>query len=128
MNNVTFMGGETTGSIAKRQLNTAPRNEVPRQIETLEQDTVNFRGHEDKEKKSSTLGKIAILATTAALIFGGLGYAHKAGWVEKLGEGKIKDFVNTVTEPCHDGCRKIKGWTNDGWTWVKNLFGGKKEA
>lgn len=119
--NVAFCrGGETTGSVGKRTAATDNKELVkPTSFDTVEfGDTVNFRGRGDEEK-SSIVGKIFKTGMLAALVVGGLGYAHKANLVGKLKNGKIKDILkksDVITKPCYEACHYIK--TN-----VKNLAG-----
>ena len=71
MNNVSFCGGETAGSIGKRNINPSRMDRI--KIQTPQTDTVNFRGRDDDDSSAgSTLASIAVLG---ALIAGGLGYA-----------------------------------------------------
>lgn len=125
MYNVTFNGGETAGSISKRQLRN--NSEIPPKVQTPQADTVNFRGHENNEgkKKTSIGAKIIGLVTTAALIIGGLGLAHKHDVVGKLKDGKFKDFMrksDTITKPCHEWCAKGKKYAIETYEKIKNYF------
>ena len=45
MNNVSFCGGETAGSIGKRNINPVRQDSV--KIQTPQTDTVNFRGRDN---------------------------------------------------------------------------------
>ena len=128
MDAISFYGGETTGSISKRQLRQANTNygvQTPR-IETLQGDSVNFRGKEESGKKSSSFVKTLVgLAGTAAVVIGGLGLAHKYNVVGKLKDGKIKDFLkksDTITEPCHKWCTQAKGYAEKGYEKIKSYF------
>lgn len=118
--NVAFCrGGETTGSVGKRPAVDDNKQLVkPASFDTVEiGDTVNFRGRGDE--KSSIGGKILKTGMLAALVVGGLGYAHKADLVGKLKNGKIKDILkksDVITKPCYEACHYIK--TN-----AKNLVG-----
>lgn len=124
MNNVSFHGGESCGSIAKRNMDTA-RFETPI-VQTPDRDTVNFKGREYGEKKSSSIGsKILTGIAFAALVIGGLGCAHKYDVVGKLKDGKFKDFLkksDTITEPCHKWCAKAKDYANKGYETIKGWF------
>ena len=119
--NVAFgRGGETTGSIGKRPVITDNKELVkPASFDTIEVgDTVNFKGHSE-EGKSSIGGALLKTGIFAALVVGGLGYAHKTNVVDKLKNGKIKDILkksDTITKPCYDACHYVK--TN-----VKKLVG-----
>lgn len=120
MTYVSFMGGETTGSVGKRNINhvsfyggetagsVGKRNLEPQvQITTPGKDTVNFRGR-DYDEESSTMGTFLGFIGAAALIIGGLGYAHKSGVIGKIKNAKIQNFANKISEPCHNLCSKIK--------------------
>jgi len=101
INQVSFYGGETAGSVGKRNL------DPQIQITTPAQDTVNFQGR-DYDEGSSATGTILGFIGAAALIIGGLGYAHKSGLTGKIKNAKIQDFANKISEPCHNLCSKIK--------------------
>ena len=64
----------------------------------------------------------------AALIVGGLGYAHKADVVGKLKDGKVKDFLkkaDKITEPCHKFCSKVKEFCQKYYEKIKEFFNKK---
>ena len=122
MNNVSFYGSETSGSVAKRNL-------APQKRETISGqtcgDTVCFRG-KDKSESAESIGKtIAGLALIACAIIGGLGYAHKTNAIGKLKDGKIKNFLeksNKITEPCYNLCSKTKDFAVKYYNKVKDYF------
>lgn len=128
MNNISFCGGETSGSIAK--LNNDSNTTIiepkinfrgqgaetvgsisKRNVDTTpSKDTLAFKGHNDK-KESSWGGKLVGLLLLAGATVFGLGYAHKTNAVNKIKNEKIKDFLknsNKVTEPCYNVCCKTK--------------------
>ena len=123
-------GGETTGSVSNRRnivgkpLPEPPnaihettgscgylREQAPR-IETLDKDTVCFKGGADKkEKSSSVFGTILTLGALAAVVVGGLGLAHKHDIVGQLKNEKFKNLLKNsgkVTEPCYNWCKSVK--------------------
>ena len=112
MTYISFNGSETTGSIAKQNLALShPKYCAAPTIEPA-QDTVNFKG-QPQEKKSTFFTKLLMAASVATLAVVGLGYSHKANWVDKLKDGKFKDFMkktDVITKPCHDLCSKIKNF------------------
>ena len=124
--NVAFCrGGETTGSVGKRTAATDNKELVkPASFETVEiGDTVNFRGRGDE--KSSIGGKIIKTGMLAALVVGGLGYAHKADLVGKLQDGKIKDILkksDVITKPCHEACHTIKKYWVELFDAITTIF------
>ena len=104
---------ETAGGIAAR-VNQQSRLGSDVKLRSLDHDTVSFQGREvAAQKGTSALGVIAGLAFSAAAVIGTLGCAKKFGWIEKLGEGKFKDFVTKIAEPCHKWCAKTKEYTYD---------------
>lgn len=123
MNNISFYGSETSGSIAKRILAEPVRNTAS--LQAPQGDSVNFKGREKDEKGSSAAGAILGIAAITALAIGGLGYAHKAGWISKLNDGKFKDTANKAAEKCHDWCAKIKATSIKYYNKVKDFFSKK---
>lgn len=127
MNSISFYGGETSGSVGKRNLNNygvrTLRYENPN-LENTSSDTVNFRGGY-KENESSALSAILIGAGALAMIVGGLGYAHKNNLVGKLKDGKIKNILahtDVVTKPCHDACSMVKNGTVKMYKKIMEMF------
>lgn len=127
MLNVSFLGNnsETAGSVSETNtplktettgsVSTKPQyyNSAANTNKTLNADTVCFRSHnyERETSGSETALKVFGVATGAALAIAGLGYAHKVNAVEKLNEGKLKEFLRhtyIITEPCHKICSNIK--------------------
>lgn len=118
MNSISFCGGETSGSVGKRNLDVVRKNNI--QIQTPQADTVNFRGRDDDE--SSAGSTIVTLLGAAALIIGGLGYAHKAGLVGKIKNAKVQDFAEKITKPCHNLCSKVKNFGTDCYDKIMKIF------
>lgn len=121
---VSFHGGETSGSVAKRNLNSTFRRQ-----NIIEQapDKLSFKGKSEDNASSFGKGLIMTLAA-AALIVGGLGYAHKADVVGKLKDGKVKDFLkkaDKITEPCHKFCSKVKEFCQKYYEKIKEFFNKK---
>ncbi|DAB05898.1 TPA: hypothetical protein CPT92_07760 [Candidatus Gastranaerophilales bacterium HUM_13] len=118
MNNVSFCGGETAGSIGKRNINPSRMDRI--KIQTPQTDTVNFRGRDDDDSSAgSTLASIAVLG---ALIAGGLGYAHKSGFIAKIKNQNIKKYVEKVAEPCYKACAAVKDFGINCYDKVKGFF------
>ena len=121
---VSFHGGETSGSVAKRNLNSTFRRQ-----NIIEQapDKLSFKGKSEDNASSFGKGLIMTLAA-AALIVGGLGYAHKADVVGKLKDGKVKDFLkkaDKITEPCYKFCSKVKEFCQKYYEKIKEFFNKK---
>lgn len=123
MNSVSFQGGETAGSIGKKQLTTPIRQNGT--IQTPQCDSVNFRGREDREQGASVGGILTAAVVLTAAVIGGLGYAHKANWVSKLKDGKFKDATIKATETCYNWCAKTKDTAVKYYEKVKNFFSKK---
>ena len=121
---VSFYGGETTGGVADRRIDTTTAKQektggvgVRKNQESiftvdndLQQDTVCFRGKEDGKKGSAT-GKIfwGTLITAGLVTLAGL--CHKYDWVGKIKNEKAQKFfrhTDTVTEPCHKALAWVK--------------------
>lgn len=121
---VSFQGGETSGSVAKRNLNSTFRRQ---NIVEQAPDKLSFKGKSEDNASSFGKGFIMTLAT-AALIVGGLGYAHKADVVGKLKDGKVKDFLkkaDKITEPCYKFCSKVKEFCQKYYEKIKEFFNKK---
>ena len=89
-------GGESTGSPAYI---TSVRQETPTPScpgGTPNCDSVNFQGRDDK-KGNRALGISLGLLGAAALIVVGMAYAHKTNALDKLNDGKFKDFLKNVS-------------------------------
>ena len=130
---VSFYGGETAGSSADRVYSSAKlettggvgvRRNQQQEPEvnidkTLECDTVCFKGKEDKEDSGlSFFGGAMLVAGATALIIGGLGCAHKYNWLNKLGDGKVKDFIKKgepAMKTCYEWCSKAKDFGVKGY-------------
>ena len=123
MTTITFRGGETTGSVADRRIETAKQETTggvgarksQESIFTvdndLKQDTVCFRAKTEQKEKHSTVGTILGITALTAAVIGGLGLAHKYDVVGKIKNQKAQDFfrhTDTVTKPCHDACAWVK--------------------
>ena len=104
---------------------------IQKQYGTSQITSTNFKAQADsyngKTKKSHPGRTIFGLLAVAALAIAGLGYSHKAGWVNKLGEGKFKNFTEKVTDKCHKWCASVKNTCLNGWEKVKNFFTKKKD-
>lgn len=121
---VTFRGGETTGGVADRKIETAKQettggigarnnqDSIFTVDNELKQDTVCFRGYEE-QKKSSTATKVFGTLLGAAAIFSLLGIAHKYNWAGQISDGKFKEYSDKVTEPCHRALKWIKNNSYD---------------
>ena len=121
---VSFHGGETSGSVAKRNLNSTFRRQ---NIVEQAPDKLSFKGKSEDNASSFGKGLIMTLAA-AALIVGGLGYAHKADVVGKLKDGKVKDFLkkaDKITEPCYKFCSKVKEFCQKYYEKIKEFFNKK---
>ena len=134
---VTFRGGETTGGVADRTVETAKQETtggvgVRKNNDSIfavdnepKQDTVCFRGSEgDKSKKKPSAGMIvATLLADTAIIVGLLGLAHKYDVVNKyVKNAKAKDILgkaDAVTEPCYKACKWLK---NNSYDKIVNYF------
>lgn len=125
MNHVSFYGGESCGSVAARRNVDTPRPETPI-VQTPDRDTVNFRGRDyEEEKSSSFVSKGLKGAAFIALVIGGLGCLHKYDVVGKLKDGKVKDFFkkyDKITEPCHKWCSQAKEYAVKGYEKIKGWF------
>ena len=115
-------GSETTGSIGHKDKPT----ECP-ECGTV----VNFKGHSNGDKKGASAAGVigGLVALTAATIIG-LGFAHKKGAFQNLGEGWKKTVLGWLEKPasmCHDWCSfaktKVTGW----WENFKGFFSSKKD-
>ena len=125
MTTITFRGGESTGGVADRRIETAKQESTGsvgarKQQESiftvdneLKQDTVCFRANQQvSEKKTSALGVIAGTAAVVAATVGLLGLAHKYDVVGKyIKNEKAQNFfrhTDVITEPCHKACTWVK--------------------
>ena len=129
MENVALYGG------INNKVNSIPQetvqNPVPRvdisdaKLQTLDKDTVNFRGKEEGKKKGSFWGTLAALGIVAGAAVAGLGFAHKYNTISKFTkEGhwadKVREYVPKVTEPCYNVCAKAKKCFNTAVEYVNN--------
>lgn len=78
-----------------------------------------------KTKKSHPGRTIFGIVATAALAIAGLGYTHKAGWINKMSEGKFKNFSETVTGKCDHWCKWTKVNSKLAWRSLKTKFSKK---
>ena len=124
MTTITFRGGESTGGVADRRIETAKQEttggvgvrKAQESIFTvdndLKQDTVCFRANQEPEKKTSALSALAWTAVGVGAVVGLLGLAHKYDVVGKyIKNEKAQKFfrhADTVTEPCHKACTWVK--------------------
>ena len=135
---ISFRANETTGGVADRTIETA-KQETTGSVgarknqasifnvdNDLKQDTVCFRGAEQKNsKKPSTFSVILGSTIGLAALVVGLGYAHKYDVVGKIKNEKVKDFLkhtDVVTKPCHDACTWVK---KNCYTRIKDYFNKK---
>ena len=124
INCVSFRGHgtESTGSIAHRN--------QPTQCPTCG-NGVNFKGHNqvyEEKNKTSKVGLIAGLVTLTAATIIGLGYAKKTDCINKLKDGKMKDFLKKLepaTEKCYDWCKATKTKGIELWDKIKNIGSSK---
>lgn len=124
MNGISFYGGETAGSVAKRNVNNLRFNEVSTPVQTPKSDTVNFRGRDDEGSSvGSTIGKFAFWT---ALIVGGLGFAHKKDWVSKIKNQNLQKYAEKITKPCYEACIKVKDMSIKLYEKIKNIFSKNK--
>lgn len=137
---ISLHKGETSGSCGRRiyetQIEPEKKDELSfrasePQIDPQKKDELSFRGYDNEDtfngkKSSSSAGKTILgLAGATALIIGGLAYAHKTNVLDKLKDGKIKDFLKKAepaTEKCHEWCSKIKQTGTEWYEKVKNMF------
>ena len=132
---VSFRGGETTGGVSDRKIETAKqettggvgvRKNNQDSIFTvdneLKQDKVCFRGYGEEQKTSATTKVVGTLLGAAA-IFGLLAFAHKYNWASKISDGKFKEYSDKVTEPCHKAAKWIK---NNSYDKIVKYFTDKK--
>ena len=134
---VTFRGGESTGGVADRTVETAKQettggvgarnnqDSIFTVDNELKQDTVCFRGYDEEEKKTSTTKVVFGTLATAAAIVGIAGLAHKYDWVGKTSNEKAQKFfrhTDTVTKPCYDACKWLK---NNSYDKIVNFFRNK---
>ena len=120
MENVALYGG------INNKVNSIPQetvqNQIPRvdisdaKLQTLEKDTVNFRGKDEGKKKGSFWGKLAALGVVVGGAVVGLGFAHKYNLIGKLTkEGHVADWAREytpkVTEPCYNACAAVKNYS-----------------
>ena len=126
VSNISFYGGETTGSIGKRNIDNTLRKDTF-QIQTPQKDSVNFKGRDDEESSfGSTLFKGLV---SIAVIVGALGLAHKANLSGKIKNGKLKNIINKankITEPCYNICHKAKELGIKGYDTIKDFFSKKR--
>ncbi len=120
LNKVSSHDGESAGSIGK----VANSQGGATLVQASECDTVNFRGREEK-KKSSVLGTILGLATTAGVAIGGLAYAHKSGSIAKLKDGNIKKHLAKAGETCYEWCNKTKDFGEKYYNKIKDYISKK---
>ena len=126
---VSFRGGEATGSVADRKIESAKQettggvgarasqDSIFTVDNELKQDTVCFRGAEKSEEKKTSFAKVLFgTALTVAVVGGLLGLAKKYDVVSKIKHEKTKDilrYTDVVTEPCYKACKWIKNNSYD---------------
>lgn len=122
---IAFRGGESTGGVADRKIETAKQESTgsvgarknQESIFTvdneLKQDTVCFRAnpYQEQEKETSVLGLFAKIVGGTIVLGGLAGLAHKYDLVGKISNEKAQKFfrhTDAVTKPCHDACSWVK--------------------
>ena len=150
VNSVNFYGynSESTGSIAKQPTAKVPYqkswamestgsigfNPTEADIKELEKynDSINFRSQaymaEPKKEKNTLAKTLGVLALLTVGVIGGLGYAHKSGAFDKLGEGWLKKalgWLEPAGKKCRGWCSTVKTKGNECIKWVKGLFNKK---
>ena len=125
---VSFYGGETTGSVADRRIETAKQettggvgarinqDSIFTTDNDLKQDTVCFRGSSagygaDVKKGPSAFSIIAGTVLAIGTAIGLMGLAHKYDAVSKIKNENIQKFfrhTDKITEPCHKACTWVK--------------------
>lgn len=139
MYRVTFCGGESTGGVADRKIETAKQestggvgirtnNQTPEiTMKSLDRDTVSFKSaYQSKNSDSSLFAVIAGVGFTAAAIIAGLGCAKKYNLVNKIPNQEVKNFVVKYgAEPCYKICANTKSFTKEMYTKTVNYFNGK---
>ena len=124
INNVGNLGlyaNESAGSIAQ---NPKVKYEKPPVTEP-QGDTVSFRGKAKDEKKGGFFKTLVGLAALAGVVIGGAGYAHKAGALNKLGDGWIKNVLKKaepMMKKCYEWCHFVKSKGIEALDWVKGKF------
>ena len=125
MTTITFRGGETTGGVADRRIETAKQEttgsvgvrKAQESIFTvdndLKQDTVCFRANaQEPQKKTSVLSALGWTAAGVAAFIGLAGLAHKyyviGKYVKNEKAQKFLRHTDVVTEPCHKACTWVK--------------------
>lgn len=138
VSSVTFRGGgETTGSVAERRIETAKsettggvgaridKDSVFTVDNELRQDTVSFRkGETLKNHKTAAFITAAIIDSVIAFGLAGLAYKYKL--VDKIGHEKTKKilrYTDVVTKPCYEACKCIK---NGSYDKIVKYFASKK--
>lgn len=129
MTYVSFCGGETAGSIGKRNINqvsfyggeTAGSIGKRTNIQTPQPESVNFKGHDNDD--DSSVGS-ALIKTAAAFILaaGALGYAHKAGWISKIKNKNVKKYIDMIAKPCYKGYVAVKDFGVKYYNKIKGHF------
>lgn len=115
---------ESTGSVGYKAFG---YESVPDIDRTLAKDTVSFRGNvEYDDNDSSPITTVLGVAGMAALAGLGLGYAKKTGAINKIKDGKVKDIINKVAEPCCKMYCKVESLSKNCYDKVVNFFSKKK--
>lgn len=141
MNRISFYGNgsESCGSIGTKIETTRQecagsvgiREQEPEiKLQTLDKDTVCFRGQEDtapQTHKSSFWKKVLYFAGACAIVVGGLGSAYK--WKTKGSSNKyVTEYFNKyAAEPCYNFCAGAKDYAVKGYNSVKNWFSSGKK-
>lgn len=122
---LAFRGGESSGSIGIISSKQNPpigcytTDIFPTE---LVKDVVDFKGSKRKENANSACKTIANLVITTGILIGGLAYAHKAGWITKMSDGKFKDILTKASKTSYEWCTKSKDTIVNTYNKVKNYF------
>ena len=127
MNNLSFVSfkgnGESAG-VPAYSTSVKSASCPPNQPEC---DSVNFKSNAyvKEEKKHSFLKGMIGFAGTAALVVGGLAYAHKSNAIGKLSDGWFKNIAKKaepLAKGCYDFCTNAKTKCSECWDKVVKFF------
>lgn len=127
--NIPFKGDESAGSIAYLSASKKCNNQNYARRVSFGDSQPDYFIRENGEKKNSPITTVAILGSLAALVIGGLGYAHKTKAISKLSEGKFKEYLSKLepaTKKCYEWCSGIKRKSNEYYNTVKDKFNSSK--
>lgn len=150
INPINFRGNETVGSPAYLTNSLKETVGSPAYLTSALKETVgspayltnnpeapvnpNFKGYDsferqekpDKKTSMATIGISSLVA--AALIIGGLGYAHKVDVLSKMKDGKMKEMltkIEPIAKVCHEWCSITKTKGNECLEAIKKFFKSK---